>query len=228
MIAAELRSLTREELQQIVSAARSYSELAQAHNVSYAFLRKIVAERCIDTTHFNTCKFCSKIFERGQQVAGHVISCKQNPAIVVISKKRRAKQLGRSLATPTKQRLSEIAHAKVAAGTWHNSFAKRRKHAYGGAVFDGTWELKFARWCDTHGVRWIRNERSFPYFYGQQRRYTPDFYLPNIDCFVEIKGWAVARDQAKWSQFPERLLILRGEDLQALGIDIEVKQQKRY
>jgi hypothetical protein len=40
--------------------------------------------------------------------------------------------------------------------------------------------------------------------------------------------WAVARDQAKWSQFPERLLILRGEDLQALGIDIEVKQQKRY
>jgi hypothetical protein len=76
-------------------------------------------------------------------------------------------------------------------------------------------------WFDEHGIHWIRNRISFPYvFEGQARRYTPDFYLPVPDCFIEVKGWKVAKDEAKWSQFPARLMILSGHELTRIGVEI--------
>lgn len=175
-----------------------------------------------------TCKFCDRYFERGQQLAGHTVHCKLNPQHAITHAKIVQRLIGKSLSQATRDKLSSIVSAKIGAGTWHSSFAKRRKHAYHNAIFDGTWELKFAQWCDAHAVQWERNVRSFPYTFEGTRQYTPDFYLPNIDCYIEIKGWAVDKDRAKWSQFPARLLVLRGEDLQALGIDVEVKEQKRF
>lgn len=217
--------MTREELQQIVSAARSYSELSKRLGAHIATIKRHITKLSIDVTHFKHCQFCDAKFDNTQAVFAHVLACKQNPARHEIRKRRTLKQRGRPLAAATCAKISATANAKIAAGTWHNSFAKRRKHTYHNVTFDGTWELKFAQWCDAHAVQWQRNVRSFSYHYGCARKYTPDFYLPSADCYIEIKGWAVDKDRAKWSQFPERLLILRGEDLQALGIDVEVKKQ---
>lgn len=174
------------------------------------------------------CKFCAAEFERGQNLAGHQTWCHANPNRQCSAAKIADKQRGVALANSVRARISATISTKIANDDWHVSFAKRRRHTYHDANFDGTWELKFAQWCDAHDVRWIRNERSFPYCFEQQRHYTPDFYLPDVDCYVEIKGWAVDKDLAKWSQFPERLLVLRGEDLQALGIDVEVKKQTTH
>lgn len=117
---------------------------------------------------------------------------------------------------------------KSSEGTWHNSFARSRRHDYKGESFDGTWELKMAMWFDSNSIEWVRNKRSFPYIFDRERRYTPDFFLPNVGCYVEVKGWATLKDEAKWRDFPKelQLLILRGEDLLNLGLDIEVKKQK--
>ena len=74
----------------------------------------------------------------------------------------------------------------------------------------------------------MRNKKTFSYEYDKIRQYTPDFYLPNIDCYVEVKGWKREKDEAKWKSFPEKLLILSGTDLQNLGIISSIKKDWKY
>jgi hypothetical protein len=52
-------------------------------------------------------------------------------------------------------------------------------------------ERTFAELMDLHGIRWEKNTtKFFPYRdkYGKSRKYWPDFYLPEHDYWVEIKG----------------------------------------
>lgn len=121
---------------------------------------------------------------------------------------------------------TQTINQKLNEGTWHNSFAKSRKQFYKNEMFDGMWEVKFAIWLDSQSIPWIRNKKCFSYFFDRERKYIPDFYLPNIDCYVEIKGWKTKKDEAKWRDFPENLLILSGSDLMLLGLDIKAKEWK--
>jgi hypothetical protein len=87
----------------------------------------------------------------------------------------------------------------------------------------GSWELKYAQWLDSNNIKWERNKSSFPYiFQDKTRKYTPDFYLPETDEYVEIKGYKTAKDEAKWSQFPEhrKLKIIMKNDFHDLGIKV--------
>jgi len=80
-------------------------------------------------------------------------------------------------------------------------------------------------WFDENHIGWIRNKKSFPYVLDSKtRRYTPDFFLPHINCYVEVKGWKTPKDEPKWSQFTGNLVVLSGSDLQSLGLDIEVRK----
>ena len=120
--------------------------------------------------------------------------------------------------------LVEVINRKIQYGTWHNSFARSRKHIYKGESFDGRWEVKLAIWFDENSISWIRNKRNFPYVFDKPRRYTPDFFFPHINCYVEVKGWKTSKDEAKWQQFTDKLIVLSGSDLQSLGIDVEVRK----
>jgi hypothetical protein len=58
--------------------------------------------------------------------------------------------------------------------------------------------------------------------YGKSHRYFPDFYLPETEEYIEIKGYKTERDEAKWKYFPKdkKLTILFGTELKELGINI--------
>lgn len=43
--------------------------------------------------------------------------------------------------------------------------------------------------------------------------YTPDFYLIDIDLYIEIKGYETDKDRAKWSCFPLKLRVIKGAEL---------------
>lgn len=164
------------------------------------------------------CKFCHE-FVYG--LSFHVVMCKSNPNRDVTIAKIAAKNSGITWNNEQRSRLKRRIEEKIQDGTWHNSFSKRRIHEYRGEKLDGTWELKLAMWFDEHGITWERNKRRFPYhFDGKDRWYTPDFYIPAADCYVEVKGWRVPKDEAKWKQFPHTLLTLSGADLHRLGIDV--------
>lgn len=57
---------------------------------------------------------------------------------------------------------------------------------------DSTWEVAMAAKLDELGIRWIRDENLILEYYtirGRKRRYIPDFYLPDLDLYIEVKGY---------------------------------------
>jgi hypothetical protein len=57
-----------------------------------------------------------------------------------------------------------------------------------------------------------------------QRKYYPDFYLPEFNLWIEVKGWEKEIDQFKWAQFPHTLKIIRNNDLLLYENDINQLQ----
>jgi hypothetical protein len=69
--------------------------------------------------------------------------------------------------------------------------AKPKKTRYNGYLMDSGAELQFAKLLDEFGVKWVKNTtKKFPYktARGSIRNYIPDFYLPDFEEWVEIKG----------------------------------------
>jgi hypothetical protein len=46
-----------------------------------------------------------------------------------------------------------------------------------------------------------------------KRKYFPDFFLEDLNLYIEIKGYETDRDKAKWSQFPQRLRVIRKKEI---------------
>lgn len=117
------------------------------------------------------------------------------------------------------RKISQTIIKKVECGEWHTSLAKNMHYDYKGEDLHGKWELAYARWLDEQNIIWIRNKKSFTYiFENVQRGYTPDFYLPQTDEYIEIKGYETSKDYAKWEQFPKKLKVLKYSELKQLNI----------
>lgn len=57
-------------------------------------------------------------------------------------------------------------------------------------------ELVFAKFLDNHDVTWIKNTTTFFLytFNNKTGKYYPDFFLPDINMWVEIKGKRYIRE----------------------------------
>lgn len=54
----------------------------------------------------------------------------------------------------------------------------------------GTWEFRLSQWLNGLGIRWKgRNMLLVNMPNGITKRYLPDFYLPDLNIFLEPKGW---------------------------------------
>jgi hypothetical protein len=49
-----------------------------------------------------------------------------------------------------------------------------------------TWEILFTKFLDINRINWLYEPQSFDLV---NMTYTPDFYLPEINEYIEIKGW---------------------------------------
>lgn len=80
---------------------------------------------------------------------------------------------------------------------------------YNGHLLKGTWELKTAMWLDGQGLEWEPENYFCEYVWnGGTHRYYPDFYVFEYDVYIEVKGYKTDRDEAKWSQFDRKLVII--------------------
>ena len=84
---------------------------------------------------------------------------------------------------------------------------------YNGIKFHGRWELDFYLWCVSKKIDIRKCNECFEYEWNGKRKYFPDFYLRDYDLYVEIKGYETDRDQAKWSQFPKRLKVIKKKEI---------------
>jgi hypothetical protein len=91
----------------------------------------------------------------------------------------------------------KITHGK---GSYYNNIWMR-----------STWEIALAKWFDKQNIKWLYESKTFDL---GNCTYTPDFYLPETDTYVEVKGFW--RDDAK-KKFEEFKKIYCGEKIKVLG-----------
>ena len=95
---------------------------------------------------------------------------------------------------------------------------------------DSTWEVACAKRLDELGIRWIRNpslKLKYTTRGRRQRNYIPDFYLPDLDIYIEVKGYWTDAARHKMEDVqrknPVRILILESlEDIAQIDDKIRV------
>lgn len=76
-------------------------------------------------------------------------------------------------------------------GGYRPNSTRKIRSLYKGFWMDSGAERRFAELLDAHNIVWTKNTTQwFPYKdkAGKSRKYFPDFYLPDYDYWVEIKG----------------------------------------
>ena len=92
-----------------------------------------------------------------------------------------------------------------------NSGGKCKWFEVSGQMVQGTWERNLAILMSFLEISWTKlkvNKDVIVYkFKENEKRYTPDFYLPELDRFLELKGYWWGDDQEKmkaiFEQHPE-------------------------
>ena len=58
-----------------------------------------------------------------------------------------------------------------------------------GFVVIGKWEQTFVEFCISNDIEIHQPNTGFSYEWNGSRTYFPDFYLPQLDQWIEIKGY---------------------------------------
>lgn len=78
-----------------------------------------------------------------------------------------------------------------------------------GVWCDSSWELAYFIYNVDNDITILRTNDKFKYEYnGSIHSYFPDFYLPDLNTYVEIKGYITEKDNSKFSQFPLSLEVI--------------------
>lgn len=94
-------------------------------------------------------------------------------------------------------------------GGYRINSTKNTRTFYNGTQFDSGSEATFAKLLDSHSIKWEKNiSKKFTYIDISEntRNYIPDFYLPEYDQWIEIKGkyyYDEVNDNLKWKYFRE-------------------------
>lgn len=96
----------------------------------------------------------------------------------------------------------------------YNNFCGRSKKVwYKDQLMHSSWELEVAIWLDEQNIAWTRTTPGFEYEWDDKiKTYYPDFYLPDFDLYIEVKGYETDRDLAKW-QVISNLIILKQKEI---------------
>ena len=102
--------------------------------------------------------------------------------------------LGRKHTAESKKKISE----KLSI---NNKGGRSKWYEVSGQKVQGTWEKNIALKLNELGITWIKlktNKDTLKYeMNGKTRSYTPDFYLPEFDMYLEIKGFWWGNDKEK-------------------------------
>lgn len=165
------------------------------------------------------CSFCFREFSSRFGYASHSSRCKLNPAYDESKVKTRYENQGKVWSNKCKNDPSKTwkgkhhtkeTREKISVSRSKNiSFdlkSGRRKDVKWYKVKNlnneefvvrGHWEENVAIKLNELGILWERN-KQIPYFDGQIiRQYNPDFYLPNTNEYIEVKGYYPLEDQKK-------------------------------
>ncbi len=102
----------------------------------------------------------------------------------------------------------------------NNKGGRCKWYEYKGSKLQGTWELNVAKTLDKLNIEWIKlktNKHTIEYELKEKvRRYTPDFYLPKDNLYLEVKGFwteeSLDKMEAVIEQHPEINIVIIDQD----------------
>jgi len=176
------------------------------------------------------CKFCEKEYENSRGLKNHQLRCKNNPD----RKLSKLTEAGRKkLSASAKKQMTDFYKDENNRKLWSNKMLKAvaenpdsySKNNVSGRVkmysindtqVKGTWELEVAKFLNEKEITWTNNIEGIEYFWeGKTRLYFPDFYLPDMDMYIEVKGYERERDYAKW-KVVDNLIIIKEKEIKEI------------
>lgn len=102
----------------------------------------------------------------------------------------------------------KISKAMMGHKCFHKPRIKYKKH-----FFRSSWEVITAKYLDSRKIKWLYEPKRF---YYKNFSYLPDFYLPQDDIRIEVKGWMTSHDYKKIIEFKKdnhRLLLIQQNEI---------------
>lgn len=172
------------------------------------------------------CPYCKKEFNIKHALSNHIRRCGDNPDRILEIKTddglQRLRNAGyRNNVWDEEKRKKHSQIMKKAVDSNPDSFTssnrgRTKQIVYKDIKFHGNWELEFYKWTEQFNIPCVRNKLGFKYTWNGIRTYFPDFFLPTLNKYVEVKGYMTDRDKSKWEQFPYALLIIQKNQIEKI------------
>ena len=163
------------------------------------------------------CKFCKKECKNKNSLTQHEIRCKENPCRINVfvdkfnNKGKTPWNKGLSCKTDSRIQASRDTYNKNKEnGKYHyrrkhteeekqklrekalengfGGFAWRKGVYYNDIKLDSSYEVAVAKSLDDNNIKWERPSRFKYHWDGKLHYYTPDFYLPEYDVYLDPKN----------------------------------------
>ena len=123
---------------------------------------------------------------------------------------------GRKHTEESKQKISasmkRVVRERPESYSASNVNGRVKKVEYNGIIFDSSWEVIVAKFLDDNNIIWERPKNGFEYIWENGTHlYYPDFYIPSMDLYIEVKGYKRSRDEYKWKSVSNLIVIKRKE-----------------
>lgn len=104
-----------------------------------------------------------------------------------------------------------------------NVSGRVKTYEFNGMKFKGTWELKVAKALSDKGIKYTNELTPIEYEWNNSTHlYFPDFYLPDFDVYLEVKGYKRDRDLCKWKAL-NNLIVLEQNEINDIDNFIDTK-----
>jgi DNA-directed RNA polymerase subunit RPC12/RpoP len=187
------------------------------------------------------CSHCGREAKNLRSNAQHEIRCIKNPhriiikpsygmlgkkganqytygAVCTVETREKLRAASKSQIWDDTRRMSHSESMKLAVQKYPQSYSssnrgRTKQIIVDGIKMQGQWEVDFYLWAKENGLNPVRPTKTFNYEWNGLRTYHPDFYIKSLDLYIEVKGYETERDRAKWLQFPEKLRIIKKEEI---------------
>jgi hypothetical protein len=160
------------------------------------------------------CKECNREFSSRQATTSHIHRSHTNPGVAYGGHQKGSPAWNQGLkgvqvspmkgkpGTFTGRKHTDESKRKISEKLSVNNKGGRAKwYEVAGQKVQGTWERNVALKFEELGVKWKKlktNRDTLEYIMdGKLRHYTPDFYLPDYNVLLEVKGHWWGRDREK-------------------------------
>lgn len=146
-----------------------------------------------------------------KKMYGRILSKESRKKISIGNKKKKPKVSkalkGKKRPQDVKNKIGESIKKRILL-----SFKERKFKAfyYNNKAFRSSWEVEFIKWCNEKHILWKYEPKVF--ILENEQLYIPDFYLQELDIWIEIKGYMDERSKIKCNLFKkirDNYLIIR-------------------